>query len=148
MNFGDALTLVKNGHKMTRIGWNGRDMWIEIQRPDTNSKMTLPYLFLNYPHGDKVPWLASQTDMLQDDWMIYEEPEKTSFTLNVNQVEAMKRAGIWKNPVKRKQALEGYNLAWKAVQTEELEKPKKPHWTQTPEGKKKIAARKKRGWKK
>jgi hypothetical protein len=73
MNFGETLTLVKAGIKMTRAGWNGKGMWIEIQRPDIHSKMTLPYLFLNYPHGDKVPWLASQTDMLQDDWMIYVE---------------------------------------------------------------------------
>ncbi|MEY4036599.1 MAG: hypothetical protein RL715_818, partial [Chloroflexota bacterium] len=48
----------------------------EIQRPDENSKMTLPYLYLNYPDssphtpGAKVPWLASQTDLLTDDWRI------------------------------------------------------------------------------
>lgn len=80
MNFGEALTLVKAGIKMSRAGWNGKGMWIEIQRPDTHSKMTLPYLFLNYPQGDKVPWLASQTDMLQDDWMIYEEDWGISLT--------------------------------------------------------------------
>jgi hypothetical protein len=80
MNFGETLTLVKAGIKMTRAGWNGKGMWIEIQRPDTHSKMTMPYLFLNYPHGDKVPWLASQTDMLQDDWMIYEEDWGISLT--------------------------------------------------------------------
>jgi hypothetical protein len=114
MNFGEALTLVKAGIKMSRAGWNGKGMWIEIQRPDAHSKMTLPYLFLNYPHGDKVPWLASQTDMLQDDWMIYVEPVVEPRT--VSQI---------------------------------FLKPKNPklHWTQTPEGKKKMAARRRKGQK-
>jgi hypothetical protein len=68
MNFGEALTLVNNGHKMHRTGWNGSGIWIELQRPDINSKMTLPYLFLAYPDGRTVPWLASQTDLLASDW--------------------------------------------------------------------------------
>ena len=32
--------------------------------------MTLPYLYLNYPDGRLVPWVASQTDMLEEDWMV------------------------------------------------------------------------------
>jgi hypothetical protein len=38
--------------------------------------MTLPYIYINYPDdakttpGARVPWLASQTDMLADDWSI------------------------------------------------------------------------------
>jgi len=68
MNFGEALTLVKNGHKIHRLGWNGSGMWVELQRPDVNSKMTMPYLFLAYPDGRTVPWLASQTDILSSDW--------------------------------------------------------------------------------
>lgn len=78
MNFGHALVAVKEGHKVARSGWNGKGMWLELQTPDENSKMTLPYLFLNYPNdaqstpGARVPWLASQTDMLADDWGIVE----------------------------------------------------------------------------
>ena len=51
-------------------------MWLELQVPDAHSKMTLPYIYLNYPHdslhtpGARVPWLASQTDMLAEDWGI------------------------------------------------------------------------------
>jgi hypothetical protein len=41
-----------------------------MQRPDVTSKMTLPYLYLQYPDGAKVPWLASQTDLLSDDWTV------------------------------------------------------------------------------
>ena len=46
----------------------------DLQRPDVHSKMTLPYLYLNYPvdaqntPGARVPWLASQTDILAEDW--------------------------------------------------------------------------------
>lgn len=74
--FGEALQEVKKGFKIARLGWNGKGMWVEIQRPDTCSKMTLPYLYLNYPSdavntpGAKVPWLASQTDILAEDWVI------------------------------------------------------------------------------
>lgn len=76
LNFGEALEAVKWGEKIARDGWNGRGMWVEIQRPDAHSKMTLPYLFLNSPAnaqnkpGARVPWLASQTDILADDWVI------------------------------------------------------------------------------
>ena len=67
--FSSALKLVKNGIKISRQGWNGKGLWVEIQRPDQHSKMTLPYLYLNYPTGERVPWLASQTDILANDWM-------------------------------------------------------------------------------
>lgn len=76
MNFGQALEVLKAGGKVARTGWNGKGMWLELQRPDTNSKMTLPYLYLNYPetiaypNGARVPWLASQTDILCEDWKI------------------------------------------------------------------------------
>lgn len=75
MTFGEALELLKKGKKVARKGWNGKGLWLELQRPDGNSKMTLPYVYLNYPSGDKyhdgsrVPWLASQTDMLENDWV-------------------------------------------------------------------------------
>lgn len=74
LSFSAALDRCKAGAKIARAGWNGRGMWVEIQRPDAGSKMTLPYLYLNYPAdaantpGARVPWLASQTDMLADDW--------------------------------------------------------------------------------
>lgn len=74
MNFGSALEALKSGQKVARTGWNGKGLWLELQRPDDNSKMTLPYIFMGYPTtspntpGARVPWLASQTDMLSDDW--------------------------------------------------------------------------------
>ena len=68
MNFGQALALLKNGDKVSRKGWNGKGLWIELQRPDENSKMTLPYVYMSTATGDLVPWLASQTDILVEDW--------------------------------------------------------------------------------
>lgn len=74
--FGMAIAALKRGQKVTRYGWNGKGMWLELQRPDRHSKMTLPYVFLCYPGnaefngGARVPWLASQTDMLAEDWAI------------------------------------------------------------------------------
>ena len=74
MNFGDALHALKAGCRVARTGWNGKGLWLELQVPDAGSKMTLPYVYLNYPDdaqntpGARVPWLASQTDMLAEDW--------------------------------------------------------------------------------
>ena len=76
MNFGQALDHLKLGSRVSRDGWNGKGLWLELQIPDENSKMTLPYIFINYPvdakttPGARVPWLASQTDLLAEDWRI------------------------------------------------------------------------------
>lgn len=72
LTFGIALQLLDSGRKVTRAGWNGRGMWIELQRPDAHSKMTRPYLFMSTVDGDLVPWVASQTDLLASDWQVVE----------------------------------------------------------------------------
>ena len=72
MNFGEAIEAMKNGKKVARNGWNGRGMWLAIQMPDTYSKMQLPYIYMNTAQSQLVPWLASQTDMLADDWCVVE----------------------------------------------------------------------------
>jgi hypothetical protein len=68
MTFGEAIEYLKSGGRVAREGWNGKDMWLELQEPDTYSKMTLPYIFLMTVDGNRVPWVASQTDMLTQDW--------------------------------------------------------------------------------
>lgn len=71
MDFSCALEAMKvDGHRVYREGWNGKGMYIELQRPDENSKMTLPYIYMRTVQGDFVPWLASQTDILSDDWKV------------------------------------------------------------------------------
>lgn len=72
MNFGDAIQALKNGKRVARAGWNGKNMYLELQRPDEHSKMTLPYIYMRTVQGDFVPWLASQTDVLSDDWITVE----------------------------------------------------------------------------
>lgn len=79
LNFGQAIQALKNGYKAARLGWNGKGIFIELQVPDENSKMTSPYIFIDTtglqtenPNAPKsrVPWLASQTDMLAEDWVV------------------------------------------------------------------------------
>ena len=68
-DFGDVVNKMKyRGGRFARAGWNGKNMYIELQVPDEHSKMTLPYIYMKTVQGDLVPWLASQTDMLADDW--------------------------------------------------------------------------------
>lgn len=69
-DFGWALRCLKAGEKVQRENWNGKGQFLELQVPDENSKMTLPYIFITTVQGDRVPWLASQTDMLANDWRV------------------------------------------------------------------------------
>ncbi len=93
MNFGEALALLKNGHRLQRAGWNGKDMWIALmpalslppyntQAPgakvnDRTAKFigkdtpldSQPYFAMKTATGAWQPgWLASQADILADDW--------------------------------------------------------------------------------
>jgi len=68
MDIGEAIHALKVGDRVRRKGWNGKGMWLEIQKPDENSKMTLPYVFMFTAQRDMVPWVCSQTDLLADDW--------------------------------------------------------------------------------
>jgi hypothetical protein len=81
MNFSEALEDVKKGYAITREGWNGKGLFVHLQTPDNNSKMTRPYLYLVSPKGstkqfgeqvkdfERVPWICSQTDILANDWL-------------------------------------------------------------------------------
>lgn len=61
---------LQDGQRVSRSGWNGKGMYLELQVPDANSKMTLPYVYMKTVQGDLVPWLCSQTDLLATDWGI------------------------------------------------------------------------------
>lgn len=69
-DFGEALAELRAGMHVARLGWLDEGMWIALQEPDANSYMTLPYLYLTTADGDRVPWLASQTDLLAADWAL------------------------------------------------------------------------------
>ncbi|MBQ3421681.1 MAG: DUF2829 domain-containing protein [Romboutsia sp.] len=72
-NFSEALEYLKADKRVAREGWNGKNMWIALQKPNTKSKMTLPYIYMKCADGRFCPWLASQTDLLADDWMVIED---------------------------------------------------------------------------
>jgi hypothetical protein len=58
------------GSRVCREGWNGKNMYLELQVPDANSKMSLPYVYMRTAQGDLVPWTCSQTDLLATDWQV------------------------------------------------------------------------------
>jgi hypothetical protein len=88
VNFGDALIYLKLGRRVTRFGWNGKGMFLflvpgstfEVNRPPllgiypAGTKVTYcPHIDMRTADGSVVPWLASQTDVLAEDWI--EAPE-------------------------------------------------------------------------
>lgn len=84
MNFGEAIEALKAGQKVAREGWDGKNMFIflregrTITNMDSNSPMggdfeSLPHLCMRTADGKCcVGWLASQTDILSEDWLIVE----------------------------------------------------------------------------
>ena len=68
--FSVALTKLLAGERLARAGWNGKNMYIHLQVPDAKSKMTLPYLYMYTAGENLVPWLASQSDILTEDWFV------------------------------------------------------------------------------
>lgn len=79
LSFSEALYLLKKGYILARKGWNGKGIFIKMQFPDESSKMTHPYIYIDttglktdnrFAPKDRVPWLASQTDILADDWSV------------------------------------------------------------------------------
>ena len=87
MPFGLAVEAMKMGKKVARVGWNGKGMFVFLVQGSTFkvSRAPLNQFYeegteVNYcPHIDMktadnkiVPWLASQTDVLADDWHIVE----------------------------------------------------------------------------
>lgn len=69
LNFGKALEELVAGKRLTREGWNGPH-YIQLQTPDEGSMNKQAYIFI-VPHADlgqRVPWTASQADILANDW--------------------------------------------------------------------------------
>ena len=67
---GEAVKELRLRNRVQRAGWNGKDMYLELQLPEGGSKMTLPYVYMKTAQGDFVPWLCSQTDLLATDWQV------------------------------------------------------------------------------
>jgi hypothetical protein len=85
MTFGHAVEMLKQGHKVARAGWNGKGMFLFLV-PGSRFKVNRPPLLGIYEEGTEinyhahidmktaqdtvVPWLASQTDVLAEDWTV------------------------------------------------------------------------------
>jgi hypothetical protein len=82
MNFGQAIEALKEGKKVAREGWNGKGMFLSYVNPYDNTQFDLREKetygmfahFIGMKTADNmfVPWLASQTDVLAEDWAIVE----------------------------------------------------------------------------
>lgn len=69
LTFEIMLTNIKTGFFIGyNNSWNGKGMWLKVQRPDKNSKMDLPYIFLCNAEGNLVPWIPSQMDLFSENW--------------------------------------------------------------------------------
>jgi len=96
MDFGGAIQALKNGHKVSRAGWNGKGMWLILVpgTPVAELKVGSPYQWALgesqceiLPHIDMYTvnslgrramlpgWVASQSDILSEDWAIVEDPK-------------------------------------------------------------------------
>ena len=95
MTFGEAIEAMKRGKKVARAGWNGKGMWLCVPLVDGPKHVSMegiwgepnkdyagliggtvkvmPYVSMKTADGNIVMgWLASQTDMLAEDWQIVE----------------------------------------------------------------------------
>lgn len=93
MDFGDAIRALKAGKKVARAGWNGKGMWVAMtpgstfpaagardghaakhradELSDADPIVLLPHIDMRAADGSMViGWLASQTDMLAEDWAV------------------------------------------------------------------------------
>lgn len=82
--FGDALAALKDGKRVAREGWNGKGMWLKLAHPYSSSfpindqaveplvegSTMLSWIGMKTADNKFVPWFASQTDMLAEDWVI------------------------------------------------------------------------------
>ena len=82
MSFGAALEAMKAGACVSRAGWNGKGMWLELSAYGSHQmykdRLLQPHILMATAQGNYVPWLASQTDLLSEDWSVSptEEAEK------------------------------------------------------------------------
>ncbi len=87
MNFSAALELIKEGKKLTRLGWNGKDMFVYLVPgsefvvnkapllgiyPDGTKITYRPHIDMKYADGICGVWLSSMGDLMADDWEIKE----------------------------------------------------------------------------
>jgi hypothetical protein len=87
LDFGAAIRRLKRGQRVARVGWNGKGMWLTLfhvssaiySAGDGTHYSVLPCIAMKTADGKLCPgWLASQTDMLAEDWMVVGAPRAAS----------------------------------------------------------------------
>lgn len=73
--FDIAIVGIKRGEKWRRAGWNGKGMWVTRHPPvmgdcDGTGLFIAESLWMKTAGNSLVPWLASQTDLLANDWEV------------------------------------------------------------------------------
>ena len=71
---------LRAGERCAREGWSGKGQWVQVVLPQSQGagnaggagepNMTLPFVAVFTCKGHWVPWVASQKDLLDDDWFI------------------------------------------------------------------------------
>ena len=78
ITFGLALEVMKMGKRVARAGWNGKGMWVRYVHAllytvdGLELETQRSWLGMKTVNGEFVPWVASQTDLLAEDWEIVE----------------------------------------------------------------------------
>ena len=78
MDFGDAIRALKQGSRVARDGWNGKGMWLKLVPESLADAVAFqhealyaaPWVGMKTADQKFVPWLASQTDVLAEDWTV------------------------------------------------------------------------------
>lgn len=68
MNFGQAIKKLKDGANVCREGWYGHH-FLTLHDPGEDEPSNEPYIIISTENGDVLPWLASQADVLAEDWV-------------------------------------------------------------------------------
>ena len=73
-NFERALSEIKRGYKVRRLGWNGKGMCVYLADDlSTDGEPIEATLLMVTVTGKRVAWLASQSDLLAEDWIRLED---------------------------------------------------------------------------
>lgn len=76
VGFEQAIKAIKRGEGVRRVGWNDSGLTVFGQFSDDFSKMSFPYLYIEYSDdakttpGARCPWVPSVTDLMSEDWEV------------------------------------------------------------------------------
>ena len=84
MTYGEAIIAVKQGKRISRTGWNGKNQYVELATDISYRNAAGEIVNANHDaigncalafvgtSGVQLGWLASQSDMLAEDWQVSE----------------------------------------------------------------------------